>query len=101
MIFSKLDWVRAYCQIPVEASNVPKMAVILPFRLFEFIQMPFGLRNTAQTFQCLMDQVLCGLTFAYNYIDDLLITSKDSKEHKNHLCMVFKRLQDHGILVNL
>ena len=47
-----------------------------------------------------MDQVLHGLTFAYNYIDDLLIASKDSVEHKNHLRMVFERLQVHRILIN-
>ena len=48
-----------------------------------------------------MDQVLRGLTYAYSYIDDLLIASKDSEEHKNHLRMVFEHLQDQGILINL
>ena len=62
--------------------------------------MLLGLRNVAHTFQRFMDQVLCGLTFAYNYIDDLLIASKDSRERKNPLRMVLKHLQDHGILIN-
>ena len=53
----------------------------------------------AQTFQCFTDRVLLGLTFAYNYIDDLLITSEDSEEHKICLHMVFECLQDHGNLV--
>ena len=76
------------------------MAVITPFGLLEFVQMPFRLRNAAQTFQCFMDQALRGLTFSYNYIDDLLIASKDAEEHKNHLRRVFERLQDHEILIN-
>ena len=46
-----------------------------------------------------MDQVLCGLTFAYSHIDGLLIASKDSEEHKNQHRMVFERLQDHEILI--
>ena len=75
------------------------MAVITPFGLFEFVQMPFGLQNIAQTFQRFLDQVLRGLTFAYNYIDDLLIASVDSEEHKIHLLMVFECLQDHWILI--
>ena len=57
-IFSKIHLVLAYHQIVVELADVPKTAVITVFGLFEFVRMPFGLRNTAQMFQRFIDQVL-------------------------------------------
>ena len=63
--------------------------MITPFGLFEFLRMPFGLRNAAQTFQRFMDQVLRGLTFAYAYTDDVLIASATQAEQLEHLRTVF------------
>ena len=56
-VFSKLDLVKGYYQVPVAAADVPKTAIITPFGLFEFTKMLFGLRNAAQTFQRLMDHL--------------------------------------------
>lgn len=100
-IFTTLDMVRAYYYVPVEECDVPKTAVITPFGLFEFTRMQFGLCNASQTFQRFMHRLFSDLDFVVVFVDDICIASTTEEEHQRHVRIVFERLKQNGLVLNL
>ncbi|CAB0029432.1 unnamed protein product [Trichogramma brassicae] len=99
-VFSVVDLYKAFYQIPVAEEDISKTAVTTPFGLFEFVGMPLGLRNSAQTFQRTMNYLLRDLDFVRCYQDDILVLSASHEQHLQHLRELLTILKRARLFVN-
>ncbi|KAJ0391696.1 hypothetical protein P43SY_010532 [Pythium insidiosum] len=103
-LFSTMDLMAGYWQIPVAPEDRDKTAFATRQGLFRFRRMPFGLSNAPGTFQRLMDCVLRGLSWicCLVYLDDIIVYSRGPVErHLVKLAAVLARLEDAGLTIKL
>lgn len=100
-IFSNIDIIRAYYNIPLAKEDCKKTALSFPFGLYEHVTMPFGLTNAPRTWQRFMNNLFHDLDFVFVYLDDILIFSTSEDEHTEHLKTVLSRLDRNGLRIHL
>jgi len=101
--FSVIDLKSGFWQIMMNPKDISKTAFQFDGTLYEFLVMPFGLKNSTATFVRLMNKVL-GETigkFTEPYVDDIIVFSNTFEEHLKHLEDVLVRLQNAGLTINL
>jgi hypothetical protein len=101
--FSKIDLKSDYHQVPTEQTDVWNTAFKSKEFLFEWLVMPFGLKNSPATFMRMMDDILQTFTnnFVVVYLDDILIYIKSWVEHLQHIQQVLHTLWQHKLYANL
>ena len=101
--FSTLDLQSAYMQVPMHPDDAHKTAFTTPLGLYEHRRMAFGLCNAPATFQRLMQTAFREELFnvLLCYLDDLLVFSPTISEHIRRLDIVFTRLSEYGLKLEL
>ena len=93
-IYSTFDMRSWYYHMVLSEKSRPKSAFFSSFGKWEFKRCPFGLAQAPAYFQRLANEVLSGLTFAFVYLDDILVYSPDMETHLEHLRKLFMKLRE-------
>ncbi|KAM1639367.1 hypothetical protein ACFXTN_008663 [Malus domestica] len=103
-ILSFMDGHAGYNQIFITKVDVHKTALRCPGALgtYEWVVMPFGLKNVGATYQRAMNTLFHDLigTIVEVYIDDVVIKSKRRQTHLDDLRQAFLRMCQHNLKMN-
>lgn len=101
--FSTLDLASGFHQIEMDERDIEKTAFSTENGHYEFLRMPFGLKNAPATFQRCMDNILRGIQNekCVIYLDDILVYSVSLQEHLDRLRCVFQRLRESNFKIQL
>lgn len=99
--FTTLDLANGFHQIEINEIDIPKTAFNTESGHWEFLRMPFGLKNAPATFQRVMDNILRGIQHekCLVYMDDIIVYSTSLQEHLNSLKCVFQRLRNANLKI--
>jgi hypothetical protein len=91
-VFSKIDLHSGYHQIKICVEDIPKMAFTMKYGLYEYLVISFGLTNALAHFMYLMNFIFMPELdkFIVVFIDDILVYSKNTEEHEEHLSIVLQ-----------
>ncbi|CAL8993663.1 unnamed protein product [Prunus brigantina] len=103
-ILSFMDGHSGYNQIFIAEEDVHKTAFKCPGSIgtFEYVVMPFGLKNVGATYQRAMNAIFHDM-ISRNievYIDDVVIKSESRLGHLDDLRSAFERMRRHQLKMN-
>lgn len=101
--FSTIDLAAGFHQIQIHPNDIPKTGFSVESGHYEFLRMPFGLKNAPSTFQRIMDNILGDLqgNNVLCYMDDIIVFSTSLQEHIIDLQKVFIKLRNANLKIQV
>jgi len=94
-----MDYKSGYWQIKMDEKTIPLTAFSAPQGHYEWIVMPFDIKNAPQIFQRRMDNIFKNLNnCCLVYINDIIVFSKTIEQNNDDVLAVIHRCIDHGII---
>ena len=100
VVYSTLDMRSGYYHIELTPTSKEKSAFLVwgPYAgKYQWNRCPFGLTQAPAYYQRVVHEVIEGLTFAYGYLDDILVFSKNIEEHFHHCEIIFQILRKYKL----
>lgn len=99
--FTKLDFRQAYHHLELEEETKMLLAWSTHKGVFKVNRLPFGSKPAVSIFQREVEKTLQGLEGVVNFLDDIIVTGRNRKEHLDNLEKVFEKLSRAGFRFNL
>ena len=100
-VFSTIDLFKSYHQIPLDGPSSNKTCLLTPWGNFKFKRLAMGLRNSAQSFQKMLDYILRDMSNVVCYLDDILVYTENEERHLEVVDDLLSRLEAAGLTINL
>ena len=98
--FTKIDLSDAYLQVQLDDDSKDLLVINTHKGLFRFNRLPFGIASAPSIFQKIMDQMIAGLDGTICYLDDIIVTGRNTMDHFNNLQKLFIRIRKYGFHLN-
>ena len=101
-VFSKLDLTQYFHQIPMHPDHIHKTAITTRYGNYEWLVVPFGLRNAPSAAQRLANTVFWDFLdeFLIVFMDDILIYAKTDEEMLHRIQLLLDRCRQWKIHVH-
>lgn len=102
--FSLIDLKSAFNQISMHPDSIKFTAFVTPMGQYEYVVMPFGLKNSPAVFQRFINEIFRNIIDDMKiviYMNDILIAAETIDEHIDLLFVVLDRCCRRGLELNL